>query len=97
MRKHIGNISLVEQIVEGPIVANTAEHSTFAFIGPGPQNHPGLPDPQVLYVGVTYTGNSIYRSEVPVVTSRSLEPENLLEVASVSITSGTQMLANVKC
>jgi len=48
----------------------------------------------VLYVGVSYTGNSYYRSEVPAVTSRSLEPENLLEVANTSITSGTQMFIN---
>ena len=45
----------------------------------------------MLYVGVTYTGNSNHRSELPAVTSRSLEPENLLEVANVSIVSGTQM------
>ena len=46
--RSLGNISLVEEIVEGPIVANTAEASTFAFIAPGPQNHPGLPETQVI-------------------------------------------------
>ena len=48
----------------------------------------------MLYVGVTYTGNNQYRSEVPAVTSRSLESKNLLEVANRSITSGTQMFIN---
>jgi len=92
--RSLGNISLVEEVVDGPIVANTAEDSTFAFIAPGPQNHPGIPETQVLYVGVSYTGNSYLRSEVPAITSRSLEPENLLEVANASISSGTQMFIN---
>ena len=46
--RSLGNISLVEEVVDGPIVANTAEDSTFAFIAPGPQNHPGIPKTQVI-------------------------------------------------
>ena len=48
----------------------------------------------MLYVGVTYTDNSPYRSEVPAIASRSLESETLLEVANKSMTSGTQMFIN---
>ena len=36
--------------------------------------------PQVMYVGVTYTGNGPYRSEVPAVSSRSLDSNSLFQV-----------------
>ena len=35
---------------------------------------------QVMYVGVTYTGNGPYRSEVPAVSSRSLDSNSLFQV-----------------
>jgi hypothetical protein len=35
---------------------------------------------QVMYVGVTYTGNGPYRSEVPAVSSRSLDSSSLFQV-----------------
>ena len=35
---------------------------------------------QVMYVGVTYTGNGPYRSEVPAVSSRSLDSASLFQV-----------------
>ena len=35
---------------------------------------------QVMYVGVTYTGNGPYRSEVPAISSRSLDSNSLLQV-----------------
>lgn len=33
-----------------------------------------------MYVGVTYTGNGPYRSEVPAVSSRSLDGSSLFQV-----------------
>ena len=33
-----------------------------------------------MYVGVTYTGNGPYRSEVPAVSSRSLDSNSLFQV-----------------
>ena len=36
--------------------------------------------PQVMYVCVTYTGNGPYRSEVPAVSSRSLDSNSLFQV-----------------
>ena len=33
-----------------------------------------------MYVGVTYTGNGPYRSEVPAVSSRSLDTNSLFQV-----------------
>ena len=35
-----------------------------------------------MYVGVTYTGNGPYRSEVPAVSSRSLDSNSLFQVLS---------------
>ena len=45
--RSLGNISVVDEIVEEFIVANTAEASTVAFIAPGPQNDQGLSETQV--------------------------------------------------
>ena len=36
-----------------------------------------------MYVGVTYTGNGPYRSEVPAVSSRSLDSNSLFQVDGV--------------
>ncbi len=49
---------------------------------------------QVLYVGVTYTGNGPYRSEVPAVSSRSLDGGGLFEIAETAVTTGTRMFVN---
>ncbi len=49
---------------------------------------------QVLYVGVTYTGNGPYRSEVPAVSSRSLDSDSLFEIAETAVTTGTRMFVN---
>lgn len=59
----------VSRIVDQPtesVVANNDSASTVAFIAPGPEPHK-----QVLYVGATFTAGS-YRSDLPVVSSRSL-------------------------
>lgn len=57
--------NLVDQPIES-VVANNATASTVAFIAPGPDPHK-----QVLYVGATFTAGS-YRSDLPIVSSRSL-------------------------
>ena len=38
-----------------------------------------------MYVGVTYTGNGPYRSEVPAVSSRSLDSNSLFQVGLMTI------------
>ncbi len=43
---------------------------------------------QVLYVGVTYTGNSLYRNEIPAVSSRSLSPRDNFGIVTTSVSSG---------
>lgn len=72
-------------------MANNASASTVAFIAPGPPNPPVS---QVMYVGVTYTGNSPYRSEVPAVSSRSLDKSRMLNIADSAVTTGTRMYVN---
>ena len=47
-----------------------------------------------MYVGVTYTGNGPYRSEVPAVSSRSLDASSLFEIAETAVTTGTRMFVN---
>ena len=53
-----------------------------------------------MYVGVTFTGNGPYRSEVPAVSSRSLDSNNLFQVINVleahvlKVTSKTNIFFN---
>ncbi|XP_075218268.1 plexin A isoform X1 [Lycorma delicatula] len=89
--RNLHNISHVFQEVKEAVVANNATASTVAFIAPGP---PKPPVTQVMYVGVTYTGNSPYRSEVPAVSSRSLEPDKMFMIAETAVTTGTRMFVN---
>lgn len=89
--RDLRNISSVVQEVKEPVVANNATASTVAFIAPGPPNPPVS---QVMYVGVTFTGNSPYRSEVPAVSSRSLDRERMLNIADSAVTTGTRMYVN---
>lgn len=65
--------------------------STVAFIAPGP---PAPPVTNVMYVGVTFAGNSLYRSEIPAVASRSLEKGRMFQLASSAVTTGTRMFIN---
>lgn len=65
--------------------------STVAFIAPGP---PSPPVTNVMYVGVTFAGNSLYRSEIPAVASRSLEKGRMFQLASSAVTTGTRMFIN---
>lgn len=89
--RNLHNISDVLQNVREAVVANNRTASTVAFIAPGP---PSPPVTQVMYVGVTYTGNSPYRSEVPAVSSRSLNPNKLFLIAETAVTTGTRMFVN---
>lgn len=89
---NIKNISDILAVVLEPVVANNATASTVAFIAPGPVK-PSSPS-FVLYVGVTYTGNSAYRSEVPAVASRSLESNRMLAIAEQGVTTGTRVSVN---
>nr|XP_034833100.1 uncharacterized protein LOC117989797 [Maniola hyperantus] len=89
--RNLNNISHDVREVREPVVANNASASTVAFIAPGPPNPPMT---QVMYVGVTFTGNSPYRSEVPTVSSRSLEDDRLFMIARTAVTSSMRMFVN---
>lgn len=89
--RNLHNISDVAQVVREAVVANNSTASTVAFIAPGPPNPPVT---QVMYVGVTYTGNSPYRSEVPAVSSRSLDRDKMFIIAETAVTTGTRMFVN---
>ncbi|XP_063875423.1 plexin-A1-like isoform X1 [Scylla paramamosain] len=85
------DITIHTRNVSEAIVANNATASTVAFIAPGPPNPPVT---HVLYIGVTYTGKSVYRDEVPAVASRSLEDDRFFEIAVTEVTTSTRMLVN---
>lgn len=89
--RNLQNASIVEQEIQEAVVANNNTASTVAFIAPGP---PSPPVSNVMYVGVTYTGNSPYRSEIPAVSSRSLEKGKMFQIASSAVTTGTRMFIN---
>lgn len=88
--RKLHNISEGVREVREAVVANNATASTVAFIAPGP---PKPPVTQVMYVGVTFTLGS-YRSEVPAVSSRSLDPDKMFSIAETAVTTGTRMFAN---
>ncbi|KAG8225679.1 hypothetical protein J437_LFUL001711 [Ladona fulva] len=89
--RNLHNISDVQHEVKEAVVANNSTASTVAFIAPGPPNPPVS---QVMYVGVTFTGNSPYRSEVPAVSSRSLDKDKMFMIAETAVTTGTRMFVN---
>ncbi|KAM7341328.1 plexin A [Cochliomyia hominivorax] len=89
--RNLQNVSIIEQEVPDAVVANDANSSTVAFIAPGPPQHPVT---NVMYVGVTYTNNSPYRSEIPAVASRSLEKTKMFQIASSAVTTGTRTFIN---
>ncbi|XP_055388312.1 plexin-A4 [Condylostylus longicornis] len=89
--RNLQNVSHVEQQVAEAVVANNENASTVAFIAPGP---PQPPVTNVMYVGVTYTNNSPYRSEIPAVASRSLEKQRMFQIASLAVTTGTRIFIN---
>ena len=65
----LDDVSSYETPASESVVANNATASTVAFIALGPAKSPK----HVLYVGVSYTGNGPYRSDVPAISSRSLD------------------------
>lgn len=89
--RNLRNVSVLEQQVHDAVVANNEASSTFAFVAPGP---PTSAQKSVLYVGVTFTGNSPYRSEIPAVASRSLEKNRMFQIASTAVTTGTRVIIN---
>lgn len=88
---HLDNVSIHSSPANESVVANNATASTVAFIAPGP---PKLTRMHVLYVGVSYTGNGPYRSDVPAVSSRSLDPNQMFSTAATGVTTGTRLLVN---
>uniref|UniRef100_W4VRI5 Putative plexins functional semaphorin receptor n=1 Tax=Corethrella appendiculata TaxID=1370023 RepID=W4VRI5_9DIPT len=89
--RNLQNVSIVVQEVQDAVVANSDVASTVAFIAPGP------PQPSVtnvMYVGVTFTNNSPYRSEIPAVASRSLVKDRMFQIASSAVTTGTRIFIN---
>ncbi|KAF7271778.1 hypothetical protein GWI33_015381 [Rhynchophorus ferrugineus] len=89
--RNLQNISDGTQEIREAVVANNATASTVAFIAPGPPNPPVS---QVMYVGVTFTLGSPYRSEVPAVSSRSLDKDRMFAIAQTAVTTGTRMFVN---
>lgn len=89
--RNLQNVSHIEEQVQEAVVANNDSLSTVAFIAPGP---PSPPVTNVMYIGVTYTGNSVYRSEIPAVASRSLEKGKMFQIASSAVTTGTRIFIN---
>ncbi|KAJ8969990.1 hypothetical protein NQ314_001418 [Rhamnusium bicolor] len=89
--RNLHNISDGTLEVREAVVANNATASTVAFIAPGPPNPPVS---QVMYVGVTFTLGSPYRSEVPAVSSRSLDKDKMFAIAQTAVTTGTRMFVN---
>lgn len=90
--RNLHNISDANvKAIREAVVANNATASTVAFIAPGPPNPPVS---KVMYVGVTFTLGSPYRSEVPAVSSRSLEKDKMFTIAQTAVTTGTRMFVN---
>lgn len=74
-KRSLSNINItVDGGAGDPVVANSPNATTYAFIAPGPSLDGGL-QPNVLYVGATRTniGLSLYRDLVPAFCSRNLK------------------------
>lgn len=87
----LDNISLYETPANESVVANNATASTVAFIGLGPAE---LSRMHVLYVGVSFTGSGPYRSDVPTVSSRSIDSDSMFLIAATGVTAGTRLMVN---
>lgn len=86
----MSNVSLSPQFIPMSIAANTAQASTYAFIGPEHYNNWGHSN--VLYVGTTFTNNGDYRHSVPAISSRSLFN---LDLAEFSFSKQSSLNINV--
>ena len=76
----------MDSVLAENVAANSPNASTVAFIAP--RNN-------VMYIGVTYTNNGPYSSDVPAVASRSLDNSTLFSITHNSVTTGTRLLVNV--
>uniref|UniRef100_A0A8D8Y662 Plexin-A4 n=1 Tax=Cacopsylla melanoneura TaxID=428564 RepID=A0A8D8Y662_9HEMI len=87
MVRSLHNISVVLENGSEPVVANDVEDSTIAFIAPGPNNK------HVMYVGVTFTGNTT-KNFRPGIATRSLEPDRMFRILFNNNQLGTRMFVN---
>ncbi|XP_036358669.1 plexin-A1 isoform X4 [Octopus sinensis] len=75
-KRYLANMSIsnTNKPLSNPVVANSLNATTFAFIAPGPSQGNGV-QPNVLYVGATRTniGLRIYRDLVPAFCIRNLD------------------------
>lgn len=78
-KRHLTDITQRDKPSYVPVVANSKNATTVAYIAPGPAPGPGKLQPQVLYVSVSWsrTGPQIWRERVPAFSSRSLSDFNL--------------------
>lgn len=90
-RRNISDIKIIEQNYTFGIAANDEQSSTFAFIGP--QRYDTWHEPNVLYVGTTFTNNGLFRDYVPAISSRRLDT---LELAEDTFTKQSQLFIEVK-
>ncbi|KAF7286951.1 hypothetical protein GWI33_002800 [Rhynchophorus ferrugineus] len=90
-RYKLSNISAEAKFIPMSIAANDANASTFAFIGPKSYNPWGQPN--VLYVGTTFTNNGEYRHDVPAISSRDLDT---LDFAEFSFSKQSLLSIDVK-
>ncbi|XP_058804816.1 LOW QUALITY PROTEIN: plexin-B [Phymastichus coffea] len=88
------NLSSIQQLLQNftfGVAANDEQSSTFAFVGP--QRYDTWHEPNVLYVGTTFTNNGQYRDYVPAISSRRLDT---LELAEDTFTKQSQLFIEVK-
>ncbi|XP_076307717.1 plexin-A2-like isoform X1 [Tachypleus tridentatus] len=90
---HLENVTDYDTPANESVVANNGTASTVVFIAKGPTKT-FRRTTNVLYVGVTYTGNGPYRSDVPMVSSRSLDTETMFTIAESKVTTGTKVSVN---
>ena len=86
----LANISR-SQFIDVEVAANDEESSTVGFLGP--QRYQQWEDPQVLYVGTTFTGAGPYRHNVPAIATRRLDT---LQYSEFSFSQQSLMRVDVK-
>lgn len=91
---NLDNITNYEIPANESVVANSPNASTVVFLAPGPAKPPEDYQPPVLYVGASNTGLGRYNSEVPAVSSRSLQPDSMFDFAASNVVSGTRLTLN---
>ncbi|KYN20453.1 Plexin-B [Trachymyrmex cornetzi] len=67
----MSNISIKPEFIPHSVAANDENSSTYAFIGP--QKYNTWEQPNILYVGTTFTNKGDYRHDVPAISSRKLD------------------------